>query len=107
MDRFRHGVRHSGLHDLRFRQRRAVFTNAEPSTPRQRTRLIVSSAIAGNSYGSLVTPADNITGVAGAIPVTGWALDNVEVTKVDVWREHVGSEPAGPLIYIGDAVFVD
>ena len=67
----------------------------------------VSSAIAGNPFGSFDTPSDNITGVVGAIPVTGWALDNVEVTKVDIWREHVGSEPAGALIYIGDAVFVE
>jgi hypothetical protein len=37
--------------------------------------------------------------------VTGWALDAVGISKVDIWREPVGSEPAG-LVYIGDAVFV-
>jgi hypothetical protein len=59
--------------------------------------------------GSFDTPKDNTTNVAGAIPVTGWALDSVGVTKVDIWREPVGNEATGPngLVYVGDAVFVD
>ena len=32
-------------------------------------------------FGSFDTPANGATGVTGAIPVTGWALDDVEVTK--------------------------
>jgi len=75
-------------------------------TPKQ-IQVNVSSPLAGNPFGSFDTPVDNTTGVAGAIPVTGWALDNVEVTKVDIWREPVGSEPAGALINIGDAIFVE
>jgi hypothetical protein len=45
--------------------------------------------------------------IAGAIPVTGWALDSIEVLKVDIWREPVPGEATGPngLVYIGDAVF--
>jgi sugar lactone lactonase YvrE len=58
-------------------------------------------------FGSFDTPLDNTTGIAGALPVTGWALDMIEVSKVDILREPVGSEPAGTLIYIGTAVFVD
>jgi hypothetical protein len=65
----------------------------------------VSSASLGSPYGSFDTPLDNTPGIAGAIAVTGWALDNIEVLKVDIWREPVGAEPAG-LVYIGDAVFV-
>ena len=59
-------------------------------------------------YGSFDSPTDNMTGIAGAIPVTGWALDNIEVVKVDIWRERVGYEPVASngLVYIGDAVFV-
>jgi len=67
----------------------------------------VYSPAAGSPFGSFDTPVNNTTGVAGAIPVTGWALDAVEVLKVDIWREPVGSEPAGALIFIGDAVFVE
>jgi len=57
-------------------------------------------------FGSFDTPVNNTTGVVGAIPVTGWALDNIEVTRVDILREPVVGEPAGNLIFIGTAVFV-
>jgi len=57
-------------------------------------------------FGSFDTPVDNTTGVAGAIPVTGWALDNIEVTHVDIFREPVTGETPGNLIFIGTAVFV-
>ncbi len=57
-------------------------------------------------FGSFDTPANVVTGVVGAIPVTGWALDTVEVTEVDILREPVSGEPAGNLIFIGTAVFV-
>jgi NHL repeat len=60
----------------------------------------------GTPFGSFDTPVDNTSGVVGAIPVTGWALDNIEVANVDVWREPVTGEPAGNLIFIGNAVFV-
>jgi hypothetical protein len=56
------------------------------------------------------TPVDDgTTGITGAIPVTGWALDDIEVVKVDIWRDPVGSEPvhSNGYVYIGDAVFVD
>ncbi len=67
----------------------------------------INNPAPANPFGNFDTPPDNAAGVAGAIPVTGWALDAVEVVKVDIWREAVGSEPAGTLINIGDAVFVD
>jgi hypothetical protein len=59
-------------------------------------------------FGSFDTPIDGTTSVAGAIPVTGWALDSIEVVKVDIWREPVIGEAAGSngLVFIGDAVFV-
>jgi Beta-propeller repeat len=59
----------------------------------------------GFPTGSFDTPVSGATGIAGAIPVTGWALDNIEVIKVDVWRESLPGEAAG-LSYIGDGVFV-
>ncbi len=56
--------------------------------------------------GSFDTPSNNLTGIAGAIPITGWALDQVEVTSVDIYRDPVVGEPQGNLIFIGTAVFV-
>jgi len=69
----------------------------------------IANVAPASPYGSFDTPVNNATGIAGAIAVTGWALDNIEVSKVDIWRERVGSEPGASngLVYIGDAVFVD
>jgi M6 family metalloprotease-like protein len=56
------------------------------------------------------TPADGLT-VSGSVPVTGWALDDIEVSKVEIKREPDPDDPPGAaggdgLVYIGDAVFV-
>jgi hypothetical protein len=52
-------------------------------------------------FGGVDTPQDGAT-VMGSIPVTGWALDNIGVESVKIYREQ-GKE----LVYIGDAVFVE
>jgi YVTN family beta-propeller protein len=65
----------------------------------------VASVTPALPFGSFDTPITNITGVVGAIPVTGWALDNIEVGHVDILREPVAGEPSGNLIFIGTAVF--
>jgi hypothetical protein len=57
-------------------------------------------------FGSFDTPVNNTNGIAGAIPITGWALDQVEVTHVDILREPVVGEAPGTLIFVGTAVFV-
>jgi hypothetical protein len=69
---------------------------------------ILSPTGSGNPIGSFDTPLDNTTGVAGAIPVTGWALDNVGISKVQVWREPVPNEPVASnnLVFVGEAVQV-
>ncbi len=53
------------------------------------------------SFGELSSPPGN-TIVSGSVPVTGWALDNIGVTGVQIYRE-VGDQ----LAFVGDAVFVD
>jgi len=57
-------------------------------------------------FGSFATPADQAT-VRSSIAVTGWALDDIEVVSVKIWREPVGGEATQPngYIFIGDAVF--
>ena len=69
----------------------------------------VASAIPANPYGNFDTPANNTTGIAGAIPVTGWALDSIEVTSVGIWREPAGGEATASngLVFVGDATFVE
>jgi len=75
------------------------------NSPRQ-IQINVASAASGKAFGSFDTPVNNTTGAVGAIPITGWALDTIEVTGVDILREPVAGEPAGNLIPIGSAVFV-
>jgi hypothetical protein len=66
-------------------------------------------------FGSFDTPTNGTAGVAGSIAVTGWALDDVAVTRVTICRDGFGTEapPVDPncagnaKIYIGDALFVD
>jgi hypothetical protein len=55
-------------------------------------------------FGSFDTPLDNAT-VTGEMGVTGWALDDVAGTRVEIYRSSVAGEAAG-LVYIGRAVFI-
>jgi hypothetical protein len=62
-------------------------------------------------YGFVDLPVSGATGVSGCVPVSGWALDDVEVAKVEIRRNPDASDnPASigqdGLVYIGDGVFV-
>jgi hypothetical protein len=85
-----------------------TVTAAGTANSPQQIHVDVESATPGSPFGSFDTPVNNTTGIAGAIPVTGWALDNIEVTSVGIYRDPIGSETTGPngLVFIGDAVFV-
>jgi len=74
----------------------------------QQIQVNVVTVTPGNPYGSFDTPLNNATGIAGAIPVTGWALDKIEVTTVGIYRDPIGNEPTPPngLVYIGNSTFV-
>jgi hypothetical protein len=59
-------------------------------------------------FGSFDTPAQGASGLAGSLAVTGWALDDVGVKRVEVYRSPLGGEPPGPngQVYVGDATLV-
>jgi Tol biopolymer transport system component len=66
-------------------------------------------------FGTVDSPDDNRTGVTGAVPFTGWALDDLEVAQVSICRAAFGAEVA-PVdshcgdtaeIFVGFAVFID
>ena len=66
----------------------------------------VANVTPGNPFGSFDTPASGAA-VSGSIAVTGWALDGIEVTGLNIMREPVAGEPASPpLILVGAATFV-
>jgi hypothetical protein len=50
------------------------------------------------AFGTLDTPLNNTLGLNGSIAVTGWALDDVEVTEVQVWRDPHSSDPPGAIV---------
>lgn len=52
-------------------------------------------------FGGFDTPMHGVT-VKSSIPVTGWALDDVEVDSVKIYRKS-----GFGLVYIGDGVFVE
>ncbi len=53
-------------------------------------------------FGEFSTPIDG-SPVSSSIPVTGWALDDVGVDSVKVYREEGNKS----LVFIGDALFVE
>jgi hypothetical protein len=67
---------------------------------------VANNVIPTSPSGIFDTPVSGITGVIGAIPVTGWALDNIEVTHVDIMREPITGETPGSLVFVGTAIFV-
>jgi hypothetical protein len=60
-------------------------------------------------FGYIDIPIEGTVGITGAIPVCGWALDDIGVRSVEIYRDPVGSEQPGRygLVYIGEAVFVE
>lgn len=59
-------------------------------------------------FGAFDTPANGSANLTGAVAVTGWALDDVEVTQVRIYRDPQEGEPTQPNghVYVGEATFV-
>jgi sugar lactone lactonase YvrE len=79
------------------------------------TLTIVTSTNSAPPFGVFDTPANNSTGLQGSIAVTGWALDDIGVDHVEIWRDVVpgettpvygGGGPGNGKIYIANATFV-
>ena len=88
-----------------------TLTSASIDNSPQYLEVVLEVFATGNTtpaFGVVETPADGATGVAGNIPVTGWALDDIEVVRVDIWRDPMDGEPVHPngKVYIGEAAFV-
>lgn len=85
-----------------------VTAGGATNSPQQIQVNVLSAGSSPPPFGSFDTPVINTTGIAGAIPVTGWALDSVEVTNVGIWRDPVPNEATAPngLVFIGNAIFV-
>ena len=69
------------------------------------TLIVYSSGSKNLPWGAFDTPISGST-VTGSIPVTGWALDNIGIESVKIYRKPTAGEGSG-LIYIGNAVIVE
>jgi len=88
-----------------------VFTDPNASNSPQIVTVNLTVYASGGTtvpFGDFATPIDGTTNVTGAIPVTGWVLDDIQVTKVEIWRDPVFSAgEVNALYYIGDGLFVE
>jgi subtilisin family serine protease len=55
------------------------------------TLTVTQSTATANPFGSFDTPAAGST-VAGSIAVTGWALDDIGIDRVELWRDLMAGE---------------
>jgi hypothetical protein len=104
----------------------ALVTGAVPASGSASATITIATTGAGNTIapvavsvrvipsqsrtapvGTVDTPTDNVTGVTGSLAMTGWAVDDVDVTRVRILRDPVGAEPAGQLMFVGDATLVE
>ncbi len=75
------------------------------NSPRNVTVTLTIYQATNLPWGSFDTPISGST-VTGSIPVTGWAIDNIGIEYVKIYRNPVTGEGSG-LVYIGDAIFVE
>lgn len=79
------------------------------------TLALLQTGTTSPPFGHIDTPLDGSTGITGAIPITGWALDDLEVTGVTICRAAVAGEVApidascggAAQIYVGRAEFIE
>jgi hypothetical protein len=85
-----------------------VVSSSDPGYTPATLTVTVRVAVAGASVpprGSFDAPADNAV-VTGEVAVSGWALDDIGIAGVDVYRSPVEGE--GPdLVFVGAATLVD
>ncbi len=93
-----------------------TFTGAATSTASVDVTLdLMPSGSSIAPFGNIDTPVDLRTGVTGAVPFTGWALDDIEVARVAICRAAVGGETAQAdpncggtaQIFVGAAALLD
>jgi hypothetical protein len=92
------------VHRSDVRTRAAIFAG-----PRESGIITLALTVAANTPGSIAvdSPMNDTTGVAGLVAVPGWALDDIGITRMSIWRDPVAGENPGALVFIGNAIFLD
>ena len=86
----------------------SIVSSVAPSSPKSVTvRLSITDpvSITTGPGGFLDIPLQGATGLSGAVPIGGWAADDVGIRRVQIFRNSIGSEPIGE-VYLGDATRV-
>jgi hypothetical protein len=91
-----------------------TVTVSDPNAPNSPRVITVRLSVYGGGetqppFGVFETPADGQAGIEGSIAVTGWALDDIGLENVKIYRDPAAGETPGPngWVFIGDAVFVE
>jgi hypothetical protein len=79
-------------------------TNSPQTVPV--TLKVYSSGTTTIPFGYFETPLDG-SAVRSSVPFTGWALDDIDIASVKIYRAPISGHETGGLVYIGDAVMVD
>jgi hypothetical protein len=69
------------------------------------TLRVYSAGETTSPFGYFETPAEGST-VRSSVPVTGWVLDDIEVSNIKIYRAPIPGYETEQ-IYIGNAIFVD
>jgi len=84
-----------------------TVTDAGAINSPQAVKVVLTVKTSGtNPFGYFDIPENNSTGITGSIPVSGWALDDIEVTNLKIYRNSVTGEPSG-LVFLGDGLFIE
>ena len=88
----------------------AVTFSAPTATPKTASTAVYLTRVVAPTApsGSFDTPNNNATNISGSIAVTGWAIDDIYVNQVLIYRDKISNEGVQPngLVYIGIATFV-
>ncbi len=78
---------------------------SSPLTVRLWLNVTDETSVTTPPFGVVDIPSNGATGLSGAVPVSGWAVDDVGISRVQIYRNSVAGEPAGE-IYLGDGTRV-
>lgn len=94
----------SGLAPGQYGSSVEVYADDAPNSPQYVSVSLIVYGTSQPPLGTVDTPLEGGT-VSGAIPVTGWAIDDIGVESVKLYRSPVSGE-GDTLIYLDNAVFV-
>jgi hypothetical protein len=72
----------------------------------QQVTITQSGLVTEPPFGMFETPPDGALGISGSLVVSGWALDDVGVSRVRILRDPVAGESSNP-VFIGEASIVE